>query len=117
MYEYWVKVERVVDGDTVDCVIDLGFDIHLRQRVRLLGIDTPEVRTRDLEEKQRGIEAKKFVEETLTAAGEDVMIKTEYDSRGKFGRVLGEFWYKDDEGWHSLNEVLLEKGMAKPYGS
>ena len=90
MYEYACKVERVVDGDTIDVVLDLGFDILYKSRVRLYGIDTPESRTRDLDEKARGKLAKNFLKECIDA-GEKVVIQTKLkDSRGKFGRVLGE---------------------------
>ena len=90
MYEYACKVERVVDGDTIDVVLDLGFDILYKSRVRLYGIDTPESRTRDLDEKARGKLAKNFLKECIDS-GEKVVIQTKLkDSRGKFGRVLGE---------------------------
>ena len=90
MYEYACKVERVVDGDTIDVVLDLGFDVLYKSRVRLYGIDTPESRTRDLDEKARGKLAKNFLKECIDA-GEKVVIQTKLkDSRGKFGRVLGE---------------------------
>jgi len=90
MYEYACKVERVVDGDTIDVVLDLGFDILYKSRVRLYGIDTPESRTRDLDEKARGKLAKNFLKEAIDQ-GEKVVIQTKLkDSRGKFGRVLGE---------------------------
>jgi len=90
MYEYACKVERVVDGDTIDVVLDLGSDILYKSRVRLYGIDTPESRTRDLDEKARGKLAKNFLKEAIDQ-GEKVVIQTKLkDSRGKFGRVLGE---------------------------
>ena len=90
MYEYSCKVERVVDGDTIDVVLDLGFDILYKSRVRLYGIDTPESRTRDLDEKARGKLAKNFLKDAIDQ-GEKVVIQTKLkDSRGKFGRVLGE---------------------------
>ena len=90
MYEYACKVERVVDGDTVDVVLDLGFDILYKSRVRLYGIDTPESRTRDLDEKARGKLATAFLKEAVDC-GKQIVIQTKLkDSRGKFGRVLGE---------------------------
>ena len=90
MYEYSCKVERVVDGDTIDVVLDLGFDILYKSRVRLYGIDTPESRTRDLDEKARGKLAKNFLKDAIDQ-GKKVVIQTKLkDSRGKFGRVLGE---------------------------
>ena len=89
MYEYACKVERVVDGDTIDVVLDLGFDILYKSRVRLYGIDTPESRTRNLDEKARGKMASAFLKEAIDN-GNKVVIQTKLkDSRGKFGRVLG----------------------------
>ena len=83
-------MERVVDGDTIDVVLDLGFDMLYKSRVRLYGIDTPESRTRDLDEKARGKLAKNFLKDAIDQ-GEKVVIQTKLkDSRGKFGRVLGE---------------------------
>jgi len=90
MYEYVCKVERVVDGDTIDVVLDLGFDILYKSRVRLYGIDTPESRTRNLDEKARGKMASAFLKEAIDN-GTKVVIQTKLkDSRGKFGRVLGD---------------------------
>ena len=90
MYEYGCKVERVVDGDTVDVTLDLGFDNLYKSRVRLYGIDTPESRTRNLDEKARGKLAKSFLEDAINN-GKKVVIQTKLkDSRGKFGRVLGD---------------------------
>jgi micrococcal nuclease len=90
MYEYACKVERVVDGDTIDVVLDLGFDILYKSRVRLYGIDTPESRTRNLDEKARGKMASAFLKEAIDN-GTKVVIQTKLkDSRGKFGRVLGD---------------------------
>ena len=90
MYEYACKVERVVDGDTVDVVLDLGFDILYKSRVRLYGIDTPESRTRNKDEKARGKMAAAFLEDAINN-GKRVVIQTKLkDSRGKFGRVLGD---------------------------
>ena len=90
MYEYTCKVERVVDGDTIDVILDLGFDILYKSRVRLYGIDTPESRTRNLDEKARGKMASAFLKEAIDN-GTKVVIQTKLkDSRGKFGRVLGD---------------------------
>ena len=88
MYEYSCEVTRVVDGDTVDVIIDLGFDISYKSRVRLYGIDTPESRTRDKDEKVRGLMSKDFLVDMLGKG--DVIIKTKKDKKGKFGRILGE---------------------------
>ena len=89
MYEYSCTVDRVVDGDTIDVILDLGFDILYRSRVRLYGIDTPESRTRDKDEKVRGKLASAFLQEAIDN-GSRVVIETKLkDSKGKFGRVLG----------------------------
>mgnify|MGYP006188032467 CR=1 FL=1 len=110
MYAYRAKVERVVDGDTMDLSIDLGFDIHYASRIRLLGIDTPESRTRDLEEKKRGLAAKDRVLE-LCPVGATVTLKTTKDGKGKFGRILGEIIVGDV----SLNKTLVLEGHAVEY--
>jgi len=90
MYEYNCKVEKIVDGDTIDVVLDLGFDILYKSRVRLYGIDTPESRTRNLDEKVRGKMASAFLKKAIEE-GDKVCIQTKLkDSRGKFGRVLGD---------------------------
>ena len=90
MYEYSCKVEKVVDGDTCDVILDLGFDILYKSRVRLYGIDTPESRTRNKDEKARGKMASAFLKEAINN-GNTVVIQTKLkDSRGKFGRVLGD---------------------------
>jgi micrococcal nuclease len=114
MYEYFVKeVVKVVDGDTIDVVIDLGFDIMFASRVRLAGIDTPESRTADKYEKALGLESKKYLEARIKAA-KNVVIKTEkLDSSEKYGRILG--WiYLDGEG-NSVNHEMIEKGYAWGY--
>jgi micrococcal nuclease len=114
MYEYYVrKVEGVVDGDTIDVLIDLGFDILFASRVRLAGIDTPESRTKDKAEKALGLESKEYLKKRIMAA-KNVVIKTEkMDSSEKYGRILG--WiYLDGEG-NSLNTEMIEKGYAWGY--
>ena len=112
MYEYKCHVTKVIDGDTIDVILDLGFDIFHGCRVRLYGIDTPESRTRDLEEKARGLLSKKFLIEALL--DKDTVIKThKKDSKGKFGRVLGEVWADTI----NINEKMVEKGLAvRNYG-
>ena len=110
MYEYKAIIRRVVDGDTVDVTLDLGFNIMYNSRIRLLGIDTPESRTRDLEEKKRGLAAKERVKE-LCPVGSTIMGETGKDGRGKFGRILGVLWANDV----SVNELLVEEGHAVPY--
>ena len=86
MYTYKAKLLRIVDGDTVDAEIDLGFGVFMKQRIRLYGINTPESRTRDLEEKERGLAAKARLTEIL---GKEFVIETILNKRGKFGRILG----------------------------
>jgi len=110
MYEYRATIRRVVDGDTVDITLDLGFDILYNNRIRLLGIDTPESRTRDLEEKKLGLAAKDRVKE-LCPVGSTVTVKTTKDGRGKFGRILGEIYVGDV----NVNKLLVEEGHAVEY--
>jgi micrococcal nuclease len=114
MYEYFVKeVTKVVDGDTIDVVIDLGFSIMFASRVRLAGIDTPESRTTDKVEKALGLESKKYLADRLKAA-KNVVIKTEkLDSSEKYGRILA-WLYVDGEG-NSVNHEMIEKGYAWGY--
>ena len=112
MYEYKAKLLRVIDGDTVDCVIDLGFNVRLKERVRLKGIDTPETRTRDLEEKKRGFAAKERVQEAFKYSDEFTII-TEIDKKGKYGRILGTIILPDRKV--SLNQMLLDEGHAEVY--
>ena len=112
MYSYFVKsVDRVVDGDTVDISIDLGFDLTKKERVRLAGIDTPESRTKDLAEKKMGYQAKDFLEMHLMEA-KRLTVKTEKD--GKYGRMLG-WLYKTEEDEMSINEIMVNKGYAWSY--
>jgi len=114
MYEYRVKeVLKVVDGDTIDVDIDLGFNVSYTQRVRLAGIDTPESRTTDLKEKALGLEVKEYLKHSLEGA-EDVIIQTEKpDSSEKYGRILGWLFINDDE--ISLNEKMINEGYAWEY--
>jgi len=114
MYEYYVrKVENVVDGDTIDVLIDLGFDILFASRVRLAGIDTPESRTKDLSEKALGLEAKEYLKKSLKDA-KSVVIKTEkMDSSEKYGRILG--WVYVDGNTISLNDMMINDGYAWGY--
>ena len=113
MYEYNAELRRVVDGDTVDVTIDCGFNMHVKERVRLYGIDTPESRTRDLEEKKRGLAAKDRLIEILESFGNKFVIKTSIDKKGKFGRLLGELVSRDGE--QNANQMLLEEGHAVEY--
>jgi len=115
MYKYRCKLKKVVDGDTVDIDIDLGFEVWLKnQRVRLYGVDTPESRTRDKEEKKYGLAAKQFVENFLDDKW--LILQTEtYDAAGKFGRILGSLYRTTNYADQSLNEYLIEKHYAVPY--
>ena len=107
MYEYRCKVVHIVDGDTVDVDIDLGFGVWMKkQRIRMYGIDTPESRTRDLEEKKYGQAAKAF----LTGLLDDdagITLKTHKDKEGKFGRILGELWRTTNYADQSINEYMV----------
>ena len=112
MYTYRAKVERVVDGDTIDLVIDLGFKITTHQRIRLAGINTPEtynVKKNSLEYK-KGMAAKKFVIERIVSNDYEVMLQTDKDI-GKYGRYIGTIWLDDNE--KSLNDELVEIGHAQ----
>ena len=114
MFEYYVKkVTKVVDGDTIDVEIDLGFDISFSSRVRLAGIDTPESRTTDKMEKALGLEAKDYLKKQIESA-KTVVIKTEkMDSSEKYGRILG--WLFLDGSEVSMNEKMIEDGHAWGY--
>jgi micrococcal nuclease len=114
MYEYYVrKVENVVDGDTIDVLIDLGFDILFQSRVRLAGIDTPESRTRDLKEKALGLESKEYLKKHLKDA-KSIIIKTEkMNSTEKFGRILG--WLYVNGETISVNDMMINDGYAWGY--
>ena len=111
MYEYRCKVRRVVDGDTVDIDIDLGFGVWLhKERVRIYGIDTPESRTRDKVEKRFGLLAKEFVKGFVK--GSSVILRTQkYDAKGKFGRILGDIIVDDK----SLSETMIQEHHAVAY--
>ncbi len=114
MYEYRVKkITNVVDGDTIDVDIDLGFAVSFSQRVRLAGIDTPESRTSDKFEKTLGLESKEYLKKKLKDA-KDVIIKTEKpDSSEKYGRILG--WLYVDGDTVSVNDHMIEDGYAWGY--
>jgi micrococcal nuclease len=130
--EYQAELIKVVDGDTIDCYIDLGFDIKIKKRVRYMGIDTWESRTRDLAEKEKGLAAKARNKELL----ESGVFKLVSHGTGKFGRVLGEIFVSPDyvgdhimecidsvdndidlsiDGWVSVNDILIEEGHAYNY--
>ena len=116
-YIYRGKLERVVDGDTIDALIDVGFDIWIKKRIRYSGIDTWESRTRDLEEKAKGLEAKARNKELLM----EVSCKSGYfrlksHGVGKYGRVLGEIFIEDKEGkQYNINKTLISEGHAYIY--
>jgi micrococcal nuclease len=114
MYQYYVrKVDNIVDGDTIDVLIDLGFDILFSSRVRLAGIDTPESRTKDLKEKALGLESKEYLKKHLKDA-KSVVIKTEkIDSSEKYGRILG--WVYINGDTESLNDKMINDGYAWGY--
>jgi micrococcal nuclease len=110
-YVYKIKgIIKIVDGDTVDLLIDLGFDTYIEKRIRLYGINTPETRTRDLEEKEKGLAAKSRLEELCELSNNESLILKSYGT-GKYGRVLGEL-IKNGE---VLNDILLAEGHAKKY--
>ena len=114
MFEYKCKLIKVIDGDTIDIDIDLGFGVWLRkQRIRMYGIDTPESRTRDLEEKKYGLAAKAFLTEMLDDS--HLILKTHKDERGKFGRILGEVWRTTNFADQSINNYMIEKHHAVAY--
>jgi len=122
-YIYRVSsLEKVVDGDTIDVTLDLGFDVCTRQRVRLLGMDTPESRTSNKEEKKFGLLSKKKLKEwclkAVASEKDDIEIELrcpERDSRGKFGRILAEVWVFEDGVWTNVNKWLCDEGYAVPY--
>ena len=109
-YSYRVKsIKKVIDGDTFDCIMDLGFDVLLEARVRMMGMDTPESRTRDLEEKKFGFLAKEWLTDHLS---DSIIITTVVDNeKGKFGRILGTVWA---EGIN-INEQMIDEHMAVRY--
>ena len=109
MYEYNAKLDRVVDGDTIDAMIDLGFDTWVHKRIRLEGIDAPETRTRDLDEKVQGFATKKRLEDLLGAA--NGIFKLQSHGVGKYGRCLGTILI----GEQNINELLLSEGLAEVY--
>lgn len=109
MFEYKLVLDRVVDGDTVDGYIDLGFGIKVFKRIRLFGINAPETRTRDAEEKKAGLRVKEWLTNALVDA--EIMVKTEKDSTGKYGRVLGTLIVNDID----INALMLEMGLVKEY--
>ena len=111
------KIVKVLDGDTIDVLIDLGFDLYKKERVRIAGVDTPEKRTRDLEEKELGIHATNWMKDKLTETikgDEELIIRTELKGgTGKYGRLLGWLYVGEDD--ISLNEKMITEGYAWAY--
>jgi len=107
MYQYKAKVLRVLDGDTCDVIIDLGFDVSISQRLRFFGIDCPESRTRNPIEKKKGLLAKEYT--TNAIAGKEVIVET--NEKGKFGRYLATIFYDGN----NLNKELVDKKLATVY--
>jgi len=110
MYEYKAKLDRVIDGDTIDVVVDLGFYTKVKERLRLAGIDTPEVygTKKNSKEYQKGVEAKEYVEKRLQENNNEMIIKT--DKVGKYRRWIAEIILEDSK--KTLNQELVEKGFA-----
>ena len=112
-----VSIDKVVDGDTIDVTIDLGFDLYKKERVRVAGVDTPEKRTRNLEEKALGLDATAWIKDHLEGAidgDDDLIIRTELDGGvGKYGRLLGWLYIGDSD--LSLNEQMITEGYAWAY--
>ena len=116
-YSYKAHILRVVDGDTIDVLLDLGFNIKLKERIRLSGIDAPETRTRDLVEKQKGLAAKEWLENHTSDWGtpsddlEIVIVTEEFNPTGKFGRVLGRLFVNGVD----VNQMMLNMKLVKEY--
>ena len=111
MYEYHVKkICRIIDGDTIDVDIDLGFSLTKKERIRLAGIDTPETRTKEYEEKKLGVDAKEYLAMRMDAC-ENLIVKTEKD--GKYGRMLG--WFFGNKAKKSINLEMVDLGYAWTY--
>jgi endonuclease YncB( thermonuclease family) len=112
MYFYKAKLIRVVDSDTVDAEIDLGFDLSIRQRIRLYGVLTPNSRSQDLDEKELGLAAKGKLIEVLP---KEFYVETILNKRGKYGRVLGTVYQKSDDKYISINQLLIDEGYAQAH--
>ena len=109
---YNAEVKKVIDGDTFDIIIDLGFDTLKKGRVRLYGVNTPESRTSNLEEKKMGLAAKEFTDQWLKSANHKVKIETIIDKNEKYGRVLAKVW---NEAGNCLNDDIIASGLARAY--
>jgi micrococcal nuclease len=110
MYRYNAKLDRVVDGDTIDALVDLGFDIWKKVRIRMVGMNAPESRTKDLEEKKLGLAAKSRLNELLES--NDFIFTLQSHGVGKFGRCLGEIFIEENI---SINQTLINEGYATEY--
>jgi endonuclease YncB( thermonuclease family) len=113
-FYYVAEVVKVYDGDTCTCVVDLGFKLSIKIKVRLVGIDTPEIRTKDLEEKERGYASRDWLREQIL--GKKVLLHT--SERGKFGRWLGRIWCIEETNItesNSYNQIIINEGHAKEY--
>tara|TARA_Y100000401_G_scaffold25909_1_gene18212 strand:+ start:390 stop:749 length:360 start_codon:yes stop_codon:yes gene_type:complete len=114
MYQYKAKLIKVVDGDTVDALIDCGFSTFKKERIRLYGINTPECRTRDKEEKKLGLAAKARLKELIKENKNEFIVETTIDKKGKYGRLLGELFDPSGTG-RSYNKTLVKEGHATEY--
>ena len=115
MYNYKATLMRVVDGDTIDAEIDLGFKIFIKERIRLMGIDTPESRTRNLAEKSWGKAASARLSQLLEEANGEFTLVTKKQKKGKFGRILGTLSVSTKDGIIDANQVLIDEQLAIPY--
>ena len=113
MYTYKAKVLSVYDGDTITCLLDLGFNIHVKEKFRLYGIDTPEIRTKDLNEKKEGYRSKARLEELIK--NKEIYIRVL--KKGKFGRWISKIYLTENDilGDNSVNQLLIKEGLAKPF--
>jgi endonuclease YncB( thermonuclease family) len=112
LFHYRANVDRVVDGDTIDVTLDLGFDIQMKARIRFHGINAPESRTRDAVEKEAGLASKRYVEDWTNAQENSVIIQTSLDEKGKYGRILGRILSGEGD---CLNDEMVSLGHATPY--
>jgi micrococcal nuclease len=117
MYEYNIRVDRVVDGDTIDCWIDLGYNLQIHKRIRFAGVNAPETRTRDKEEKKLGLIAKEWlinkIDPKAAGSAKNIILKSyEY---GKYGRVIGELFIVSGSRKQSINKMMLAEGLVTEY--
>lgn len=112
LYFYSAEVKKIIDGDTLDIVIDLGFDTLRKCRVRLYGVNTPESRTSNIEEKKLGLAAKEFTEQWISNLGAKIKIQTILDKNEKYGRILAMVW---DNNGNCLNKDIINMGFAREY--